>query len=117
MATSAMRPKPPDESQAWLDAYCDGEVIRVEESIKPGADVARVRAAQEKSLRDALAGKYSPGGVERPFDLTEQWFVLRVVVTEGSDYAGLGGGPLDAPADHLRSVHDLAEAALAHIPT
>jgi hypothetical protein len=100
-----------------LDVYCDGDVIRVEESVKPGADAVRVRSAQAQSLRDALAGRYAPGGVERPLDLTARWWILRVVVDEGGDYAGLGGGPLSAPPEYLRSVRTLVETALSHIST
>jgi hypothetical protein len=108
-------PAPPDDSQARMDVYSDGDLIRVEEEVTPGADITLVRSAQAKSLRDALTGRYAPGGIERPLDLTAQWWLLRVVVTEGSDYAGLGGGPLGAPADQLRSVKSLVEAALAHV--
>jgi hypothetical protein len=115
MASTPTRPKPPDGADAWLDIYCDGQVVRVEEEVKPGADLLRIRSAQAQSLRDALSGRYLPGGVQRPLDLTEQWWVLRVLLAEGSDYAGLGGGPLNASPEDLRSVRSLLEAALAHI--
>jgi hypothetical protein len=105
---------PPQDADAWLDVYFDGDVMRIEEEIKPDANLQQIRLAEMRSLRDALAGRYWPG-IHRPFDLTAQWWVLRLRVDEGSDYAGLGGGPLNAPPEYLRSVRSLVEAALAHV--
>jgi hypothetical protein len=116
VASTPTRPKPP-VADAWFDTYCDGQVVRIDEEIKPGADLRRIRSAQTHSLGDALAGRYAPGGVERPLDLDAQWWILRVAVSEGGDYAGLGGGPLNAPPAYLRSVRSLVEAALAHLST
>jgi hypothetical protein len=110
-------PKRPDDADAWLDAYCDGGVIRIEEEIRAGADVQRVRSAQMRSLSDALSGTYAPGGVQRRIDLADEWYVLRVLVAEDTDYAGLGGGPLSARPQDLRTVRHLVEAALAHVST
>jgi hypothetical protein len=117
MSIPPERLRPPDDALAWLDAYCDGRVVRIEEGIRPGADLQRIRSAQERSLRDALSGLYLPGGVRRSLDLNAQWYVLGLRVDEGSDYAGLGGGPLNAPAEYLRSVRSLLEAALTHVST
>jgi hypothetical protein len=115
MASTAARPKPPDDADAWLDADCDGQSVVIEEGIKPGTDRARIRAAQAQSLRDALSGGYAPGGLHRPLDLTQEWFMLRVVVDYGGDYAGLGGGPLSAARESLRDLRSLLTAALAHV--
>jgi hypothetical protein len=100
---------------AWVCALVEDGKIRVIEEIPDGMDVAAVHAAQARTLRDALAGTYAPGGVRRSLDLTEQWWQLRAVVNGIGDYAGLGGGPLSKPPARLRSVRSLAAAALAYI--
>jgi hypothetical protein len=96
----------------WLQAQVDGDVIRIEEERTPGADIARIRSAQRRALRDALAGQYAPG-VAYSLDLEQCWSFLSVIVPAGGDYAGLGVG--QGPEPHgSRTLRSLIEALLAH---